>query len=127
MGDMKRLLRSSLAHYLSWAAVLVIALVARPAPGSPSFILLFGAAIVLGALLMLRSHLESREAKRAFEMWQVRLSKLVPTIDVDDDGHLYEWLDPSQWEAVFAMLEQTPRDSRSLRQAMEAVALDITR
>jgi hypothetical protein len=124
---MKRLLRSSLAHYLSWAAVLVIALVARPAPGSPSFILLFGAAVVLGALLMLRSYLESREARRAFEMWQMRLSKLVPTIDVDDDGHLYERLDPSQWEAVFAMLEQTPQDSRSLRQAMEAVAPEITK
>lgn len=76
---------------------------------------------------MLQSHLESREAKRAFEMWQVRLSKLVPTIDVGDDGHLYEWLDPSQWEAVFAMLEQTPRDSRSLRQAMEAIAPEITK
>jgi hypothetical protein len=89
--------------------------------------LLFGAAIVLGASLMLRSHLESREAKRAFEMWQARLSKSVPTIDVDDDGHLYEWLDSPQWEAVFAMLEQTPRESRSLRQAMEAVAPGITK
>jgi len=124
---MKRPLRSPLAHSLSWAAVLVIALVARPAPGSPSFILLFGAAIVLGASLMLRSRLESREAKRAFEMWQAHLSKLVPTIDVDDDGHLYEWLDPPQWEAVFAMLEQTPRASRSLRQAMEAVEPEITK
>jgi hypothetical protein len=60
-------------------------------------------------------------------MWQARLSKLVPTIDVDDDGHLYEWLDPPQWEAVFAMLEQTPRESRSLRQAMEAVEPEITK
>jgi len=124
---MRRLLRSPLAHNLSWAAVLVIALFTRPAPGSPTFILLFGAAIVLGASLMLRSRLESREAKRAFEMWQARLSKLVPTIDVDDDGHLYEWLDPPQWEAVFAMLEQTPRESRSLRQAMEAVEPEITK
>lgn len=126
MGGMKHLLRSPLAHYLSWATVLVIALVARPAPGSPAFIILFGAAIVLGASLMLRSHFESREAKRAVEIWQARLSQVVPTIDVDDDGHLYEWLDPPQWEAVFTALEKMPRESRSLRQAMEAVAPGIT-
>jgi len=98
----------------------------RPVPGSPSFVLLFGAAVVLGTVLMLRSHRESREAKRAFEAWRARLRELAPTIDVDDDGHLYEWLDPPDWEAVFAALEQTPRPSRSLRRAMEAVAPGVT-
>jgi len=123
---MNPILRSPLVHYLFWAAAVVTALVARPAPGSPSFVLLIGAALVLGVLLTLRTHLEIREAKRAFEMWQARLNMLVPVVDVADDGHLYEWLDPPQWEMVFAMLEQAPRESRSLRETMEAVAPGIT-
>src|SRR5687768_16336698 len=60
-------------------------------------------------------------------MWQTRLPTLVPVIDVADDGHLYEWLDPPQSEAVFALLEQAPRESRSLREAMEAVEPGITK
>jgi hypothetical protein len=112
--------------YLSWVAVVMALLVARPTPGSPSFVLLVGVALVLGAAMTLRTHLENRADKRAFELWQARLRTLAPVMDVDDDGHLHEWLDPPQWEAVFAALEQTPRESRSLREAMEAVEPDIT-
>ena len=124
---MKRVLRSPLVHYLTWLAVVVIALVARPAPGSPSFVVLVGAVLVLGGWLTLRTHRENRAATGAFEVWQGRLTTLVPVIDVDDDGHLYEWLDPLQWEAVFSFLEQVPRESRSLREAMETVEPEITK
>jgi hypothetical protein len=122
---MKRVLRW--APYLSWVAVVVALLVARPTRGSPLFVLLIGAALVLGASMTLRTHLENRREKRAFERWQARLRTVAPVMDVDDDGHLHEWLDPPQWEAVFAMLEQTPRESRSLRKAMEAVEPEMTK
>lgn len=112
--------------YVCWAAVLLAAIVMRPAPRSPAFILLFGTAFVLGAILMLQSRAANRDTKRAFETWQARLNALAPAIDVDDDGHMYEWLGEQQWEAVFAMLERTPRESRSLRQAMEAVEPGVT-
>ena len=121
---MKRVLRW--VPYFSWVAIVVAFVVARPTRGSPLFVLLIGAALVLGASMTLRTHLENRAEKRAFELWQARLRTLAPVMDVDDDGHLHEWLDPPQWEAVFAMLEQAPRESRSLRKAMEAVEPDIT-
>jgi hypothetical protein len=78
--------------------------------------------MALGIGLMWRSHLESVASKRAFATWQARMQSLAPAMDVDDDGHLYEWLDPPQWEAVFSELERVPRGSRSLRQAMSVVA-----
>jgi len=64
-------------------------------------------ALVIG--LMWRSHLESVASKRAFATWQARMQSLAPAMDVDDDGHLYEWLDPPQWEAVFSELESAKR------------------
>ena len=74
---------------------------------------------------MWRSHMESVSSKRAFAAWRARIQALAPGMDVDDDGHLYEWLDPPQWEAVFSELERVPRDSRSLRQAIGVVAPEV--
>ncbi len=117
-----RLLRSQFAHFVLWAAVLVVFVVVRPRPWSPLFLSLCGLAMVLGIGLMWRGHLESVASRRAFATWQARMQSLAPSMDVDDDGHLYEWLDPPQWEAVFSELERVPSGSRSLRQAMGVVA-----
>lgn len=119
---MNRFLRSQFAHYVLWALLLLVFVVVRPRPWSPLFLSLFGLTMALGIGLMWRSHLESVASKRAFATWQARMQSLAPVMDVDDDGHLYEWLDPPQWEAVFSELERVPRGSRSLRQAMGVVA-----
>jgi hypothetical protein len=56
--------------------------------------------------------------------WKARMDALGPTIDVDDDGHLFEWFDVPEWEQIFALLEELPPGSRSLRSAIESVAPD---
>ena len=117
-----RFLRSQFAHYVLWALLLLLFVVVRPRPWSPLFLALFGLAMALGIWLMWRSHREAVASKRAFATWQARIQSLAPAMDVDDDGHLYESLDPPQWEAVFSELERVPRGSRSLRQAMGVVA-----
>jgi hypothetical protein len=119
---MNRFLRSQFAHYVLWALLLLSFVVVRPRPWSPLFLSLFGLAMALGIWLMWRSQMESVASKRAFTTWQARMQSLAPAMDVDDDGHLYEWLDPPQWEAVFSELERVPRGSRSLRQAIGVVA-----
>jgi hypothetical protein len=122
---MSGFLRSQFAHYVLWALLLVVFVVVRPRPWSVLFLLLFGLAMVLGMWLMWRSHLESVASRRAFAAWQARIKALAPAMDVDDDGHLYEWLDPPQWEAVFSALERVPRDARSLREAIGVVAPEV--
>src|SRR3989304_2971421 len=119
---MNRFLSSQFAHYVLWALLLLLFVVVQPRPWSPLFLSLFGLAMALGIWLMWRSHLESVASKRAFATWQARIQSLAPAMDVDDDGHLYEWLDPPQWEAVFSELERVPSGSRSLRQAMGVVS-----
>ena len=119
---MNRLLRSQFAHYALWALLLLVLVVVRPRPWSPLFLSLFGLAMALGMGLMWRSRREAVASRRAFSAWQARMQLLAPAMDVDDDGHLYEWLDPPQWEAVFSELERMPSDSRSLRRAMGVVA-----
>jgi hypothetical protein len=117
---MIRLLRSQFAHYVLWALVLLVFVVVRPRLWSPLFVSLLGLTMTLGVGLMWRSHLESVASKRAFATWQARIRSLAPAMDVDDDGHLYEWLDPPQWQEVFAALEAMPADARSLRAAILA-------
>ena len=48
-----------------WAALLIVFMVARPAPDSPLFWLLFGSAMLCGALYMRASHRDSRQTQRA--------------------------------------------------------------
>jgi len=81
--------------------------------------------MALALSLIWRNRMETLRAKRAFSLWETRLHSLATTIDVEDDGHLYEWLDPPQWDAVFSELEKAPMGSRSLRKAMQAVAPEV--
>jgi len=119
---MNRFLRPRMMHYLVWAGGITLLLVLRPRPWSPIFLAGYGAVIVLGVFLEWQSHLETAAAKRVYAGWEARIKLLAPTIDVEDDGHLFEWLDPPQWEAVFHELEMMPNASRRLRQAMKIIA-----
>lgn len=119
---MKNLVRSQFAHYLVWACGLVTLLVLKPQPGSTPFIFIVVVVFALGISLMWRSHLETRAEQLAFSLWQERFQSVAPLVDVDDDGHLYEWLDLPQWEAVFLELEESPSGERSLLKAIKKVA-----
>jgi len=88
--------------------------------GLPESFSVLGLAVVAIGWLRLRA--QSKTPVPEFEIWQGRLKTLDPVIDVEDDGHLREWLDPPQWEAVFSELERTPKESRSLRNAIEKIA-----
>jgi len=88
--------------------------------GLPESFSVLGLAVVAIGWLRLRA--QSKTPVPEFEIWQGRLKTLDPVIDVEDDGHLQEWLDPPQWEAVFSELERTPKESRSLRNAIEKIA-----
>ena len=119
---MKALLKSQLLYYVLWVAGLLLLVALRPERWSPLYFGLMGPVLILAGVIMWRSRVEAVQARKAYTAWEERLNDLAPTIDVEDDGHLYEWLDPPQWDAVFSHLENLPREARSLRQAMEAIA-----
>jgi len=73
------------------------------------------------------THLDSRRLAREWSRWELRLQSLVDVNDIEDDGHLYEWLDPSDWEKVFSELETMPQGSRNLRVAIDSVSPDVLR
>ena len=74
---------------------------------------------------MRQAHVEAAAERAAFVQWSARLSGLGTLRDVDDDGHLYEWLDPPQWQEVFAALEAMPANARSLRSALLATHPEV--
>lgn len=100
-------------------------MVLRPNPSSYLFWGIAFAALAAGGLYMRAERLESKKSADEWATWEKRLNTLVDVNDVNDDGHLYEWLDPPQWEAVFAELERMPKGVRSLRKAMSAVSPDV--
>ena len=64
---------------------------------------------------------ENRRAREDASNWLARYNALADAHDVPDDGHLYECLDPEEWERVFALVERMPLGDRSLRRAIEEV------
>lgn len=87
--------------------------------------IIFVVGMVGGGLYMLFSRKEKKVAMNKHAQWTKRLHQLVDHFDVDDDGHLIEWLNPETWEKVFADLEKTPKGSRSLKKAMSSVAPEV--
>ena len=63
----------------------------------------------------------------AVQQWRRRLPGLGALRDVEDDGHLYEGLDPPHWQEVFAALEAMPPNARSLRSAILATHPEVLR
>jgi hypothetical protein len=108
-----------------WAALLVTMLILRPSRTSALFWILITPAFIAGGWQMVISRAESRKSVDDWSDWEQRLKSLAVIMDVDDDGHLYEWFDPPQWEAIFRSLEQMPKDSRSLRAAIISVVPDF--
>lgn len=74
---------------------------------------------------MHRARAEADSEQQSFVKWSDRLSALEPTMDVSDDGHLFEWLDLHEWEQVFGVLEAMPSGSRSLHQAILATYPEV--
>jgi hypothetical protein len=110
-----------------WAAALLALMVLRPRASGGFFWFLVTAAIVLGGLHAWFTRVENRRFAQEFNAWELRLRSLVDVNDVNDDGHLYEWLDPSDWEKVFLELEKMPQGARNLRAAINSVAPDVLR
>lgn len=108
-----------------WAALLIVFMVARPAPYSPLFWLLFGAAMLCGGLYMRASHRESRQTQRATSDWLKQVHALVDVDDFADDGHLPEFLNADERRRIVEELERMPVGSRSLRRALDMVSPDI--
>jgi hypothetical protein len=117
---MTDLLRSSLGRWGLWLVLLLLFLIVRPRPFSLAFWGLATAVVVAGLAQMWQARAEATAEQEAFTRWNDRLSRLGALRDVEDDGHLYEWLDPPQWQEVFAALEAMPAGARSLRSALLA-------
>jgi hypothetical protein len=110
-----------------WAVLLITFMVLRPRPGSLAFWLLIVPAFVAGGFYMLQSYSEKQQSQRQWSAWEARLRVLVDVNDVDDDGHLYEWFEPAEWEKIFSELENMPKGSRRLSQAIGSVDSDFFR
>jgi hypothetical protein len=122
---MINLLRSSLVRWVIWLVLLLSFLIVRPRPFTFTF--WAWAAVVVGAglLQMRQARVEALAEREAFVQWSDRLAGLGAVRDVEDDGHLYEWLDPPQWQEVFAALEAMPANTRSLRSAILATHPEV--
>lgn len=119
------LLRSSLLRWVLWTACLLSFVVLRPRPFSLGFWIGAGGVVAAGLALMHRARVEAAAERQAFRQWTERLARLGALRDVEDDGHLYEWLDPPHWQEVFAALEAMPSHARSLRSAILATHPEV--
>src|SRR6186997_608076 len=122
---MRSWLRSPFTFFTIWAGVLLCFVIVRPRPGSLVFTLFVVALFSAGAVHWLVSRRVSSESEREWAAWQARMDVLQVVIDIEDDGHLYEWLDPPQWAAAFTELERMPPTSRSLKAALQSVAPEV--
>ena len=116
---------TSLVLIAIWAVLLVIFLVLDLPPRSVTFWTVIGAAILIGVMYMVLTHRDTRRSQRETAEWGRRLNELVDINDFDDDGHLAEFLDNSERQRVIEALEQMPKGSRSLRQALHSVSPDL--
>jgi hypothetical protein len=111
---------SPLVRWVVWLALLLSFVLVRPRASSLAFWLWAAAIVAVGLALMHRARVEATAEREAFAQWSSRLASLGALRDVEDDGHLYEWLDPPHWQDVFAALEAMPAHARSLRAALLA-------
>lgn len=119
--------RSSLVRWVLWVACLLSFVIVRPRPLGLAFWIWAGVIVAAGLALMYGARAEAAAERAAFEQWSRRLTGLGALRDVEDDGHLYEWLDPPHWQEVFAALEAMPPNARSLRSAILATHPEVLR
>jgi hypothetical protein len=122
-----KLLSPRLAPLAIWAVLMIALMIFRPQPNTALFWLLIVPGFAAGGLHMWLSHMDSRRLAREWSAWEVRFRSLVDVNDVEDDGHLYEWFDPPEWERIFLELEKMPPGTRNLRVAINAVNPDVLR
>jgi hypothetical protein len=108
-----------------FAISLSLFIIVRPSSGSLWFWALLVLVLMAGSLYMWRSRMDAKESEGAWVAWNRRLQSFAEINDVEDDGHLYEWFDASEWERIFSELERMPKGSRSLRQAVSVVDPDF--
>ncbi|HEU4342188.1 MAG TPA: hypothetical protein VFU31_11505 [Candidatus Binatia bacterium] len=122
---MRNLLKSQFGLCLLWAALLGVFIFVRPASGSWLFWTLLIVVSLVAAAYLLWSYLESKSLKESVLVWRHRLDSLVDIMDVEDDGHLYEWFDPPDWDRILLELERMPKGSRNLRKAIKIIDPDF--
>jgi hypothetical protein len=122
---MLNLWRSSIALLFVWLAILGLFLIVRPRPFTLVFWGFVVAVVLAGLAKIYRDRLDATVEKNAYRQWATRLVSLHAILDIEDDGHIYEWLDLQQWQDVFSALETMPKDSRSLRAAILATYPEV--
>ena len=76
-------------------------------------------------IYMLVRFLLAKSAQRESERWHNNVRVLVGADELlGEDTDVFDYLDPDELEQVFTWLESAPRESRSLRKALEAVTPD---
>jgi hypothetical protein len=105
--------------------LLVAFVIVRPRPSRLAFWIWAGVVVAVGLGLMYRARIAAAADREAVARWSDRLTRLGALRDVEDDGHLYEWLDPPHWQEVFAALEAMPAGARSLRAAIRATHPEV--
>lgn len=118
---MRAFLSSPFNLFVIWVALIVGFFAVKPAHGTPVYIVVSTLVLVVAGVFLNQSRMESLAYGQAEADWQVQMDALQPIIDVDDDGHLYEWLNPPEWEAVFAELAKMPPGGRSLKSAIGVI------
>ena len=108
-----------------WALLLIAAMVIRPDPHSSTFWILMGIALTTGSIYMFLQHQENRQEEQRGNDWKKKLTQLLDQCDVQDDGHLFEQYDSDEWCVIFELLENTPKESRSLLSAIRHVDPDF--
>ncbi len=74
---------------------------------------------------MLVRFLLAKSAQRESERWHNNVRALVGADELlGEDTDVFDYLDPDELEQVLTWLESAPRESRSLRKALEAVTPD---
>jgi hypothetical protein len=111
--------------WVLWLVLLLSFVVVRPRPSSFAFWAWAAVVVAAGLAQMWRARAAAVAERKAFARWSDRLARLGVLRDVEDDGHLHEWLDPPQWQEVFAALEAMPADARSLRSAILATYPEV--
>lgn len=85
-------LRSSLGRWVIWLVLLLSFVIVRPRPFTLAFWAWTAVVVGAGLLQMHQARVEALAEREAFVQWSDRLAGLGALRDVEDDGHLYEWL-----------------------------------
>jgi hypothetical protein len=101
-----------------WAIPLLSLMALHVSSNGLLYWFVFGSAMLAGVGFMFWWGIDSYKESSRFRAWEQKLKALVESLDVPDDGHLFEAFDSAEWSKVLAELEQMPPGARSLRAAI---------